>query len=102
MQLVELGHTVTVYHRGQSEADLPASVRHIHAAEAAIPVRKFPPDLFSPPPDVVIHMIAMGEEDSRAALEAFRGRTGRIVWLSSGDVYLAYGRFTGLGTGADR
>jgi nucleoside-diphosphate-sugar epimerase len=44
-------------------------------------------------------MIPMGEEDSRAALNAFRGRTERIVWLSSGDVYLAYGRFTGLEPG---
>jgi hypothetical protein len=34
-------------------------------------------------------MIAMGVEDSRAALNAFRGQVERIVWLSSGDVYLA-------------
>ncbi len=98
-QLIELGHSVTAYHRGQSESSLPLSVHHIRRVEAGMPVTEFASDLFAPGPDLVIHMIAMGEEDSRAALEAFRGRTERIVWLSSGDVYLAYGRFTGLEPG---
>lgn len=64
-----------------------------------MPVRNFPAELFTPSPDILIHMMAMGEEDSRAAVEAFRGRVERIVWLSSGDVYRAYGRFTGLEPG---
>lgn len=98
-QLAELGHDVTVYHRGESEGELPARVRHVHSAEAAMPVRKFPAEVLNPSADVVIHMIAMGEEDSRAALEAFRGRVERMVWLSSGDVYRAYGRFIGLEPG---
>lgn len=29
-RLSRLGHEVTVAHRGETEADLPASVRHIH------------------------------------------------------------------------
>jgi nucleoside-diphosphate-sugar epimerase len=36
----------------------------------------------------------MGEADSRAVMEAFRGRASRVVALSSGDVYRAYGRLT--------
>ncbi len=40
--------------------------------------------------------MAMGAVDASAAVEAFAGRAGRIVLLSSGDVYRAYGRFTGI------
>jgi len=85
--------------RGQAEADLPATVRHVHDPAATIPVEAFPKALFEPAPDVVIHMIAMGERDAHAATQAFRGRARRLVALSRGDVYLAYGRFTGLEPG---
>jgi nucleoside-diphosphate-sugar epimerase len=94
-QLVDHGHSVTVYHRGEHEAELPSSVRHVRRAEAAMPVRSFPDELLTPRPDVVIHMMAMGEADAVAAVKFFRGHTARMVWISSGDVYLAYGRFTG-------
>src|SRR5581483_8055113 len=98
-RLVDEGHEVTVYHRGVSEAELPAAVRHVRRPEASMPVRVFPDELIHRPPDVVVHMIAMGEADSRAAVKAFRGRVGRVVWISSGDVYRAYGRFTGMEPG---
>lgn len=98
-ELVSHGHLVTVFHRGESEASLPAAVRHVRSPLAAIPVRQIPAELTHPAPDLVIHMIPMGEEDTRAAVEAFRGRAGRLVCLSSGDVYRAYGRFTGLEPG---
>ena len=64
-----------------------------------MPVSRFPDELLLPEPDAVIHMIAMGEVDTRAAVEFFRGRTGRAVWISSGDVYRAYGRFLGIESG---
>src|SRR5690348_2222959 len=98
-RLVDLGHSVTVYHRGESEADLPAGVRHLHRPGAAMPVRDFAPELFHPSPEIVIHMIPMGEDDTRSAVAAFRGLVKRMVWLSSGDVYRAYGRFTGIEPG---
>ena len=98
-KLVDLGHDVTVYHRGESEAELPDVVRHVRCPEAAMPVRKFPAELFDHAPDIAVHMIPMGEDDTRAALDAFRGRVRRAVWLSSGDVYAAYGRFMGIESG---
>ena len=64
-----------------------------------MPIESFSTDVLEPPPDVVIHMIAMGERDGRALVDTFRGRTGRVVVLSSGDVYQAYGRFIGLEPG---
>ena len=98
-QLVAQGHAVTIYHRGQTEADLPSTVRHVHDPRSTMPVMAFPKELFEPAPDVVIHMIPMGERDARAAMDACRGQAHRLVALSSGDVYLAYGRFTGLEPG---
>lgn len=98
-QLATQGHDVTVYHRGRTEAELPASVRHVRSPQALFPVLIYPDELRNPSPDVVIHMTPMGEADAHAAVQAFRGRVQRLVAVSSGDVYLAYGRFAGLEPG---
>ena len=95
-QLAAQGHTVTVLHRGEHEADLPVNVTHVHDTAAAMPVVSFSAAALKPLPDVVIHMIAVGDRDAQAAVAAFRGKTGRLVMLSSGDVYRAYGVFTGI------
>ena len=98
-QLHSYGHQVQIFHRGQHELGLPAGVGHVHSPMAAMPVTQFSEELRRWSPDVVIHMIAMGEADARAAVEFFEGAARRIVVVSSGDVYLAYGRFTGLEPG---
>ena len=85
-QLVDRGHAVTIYHRGETETDLPPVVRHVHDAAAAIPVVSFPPILATSPVDVVSHMIPMGERDAQAAMDTFRGTAKRIVALSSYNV----------------
>ncbi|MGC2197712.1 MAG: NAD-dependent epimerase/dehydratase family protein [Terriglobales bacterium] len=99
-QFVDQGHDVLLYHRGKTEADLPKNVRHIHSSLAAMPVLCFPHELLAELFDAVVHMIPMGEADSRAAMKAFRGRAARVVALSSGDVYRAYGRLTGTEPGS--
>ena len=98
-QLVRLGHEVTVYHRGVTEADLPPDVRHVHSPAARKPVLQFVAAIYESRPAAVIHMTLVGEQDARAAVDAFRGHVGRLVAISSGDVYRAYGRFTGLEPG---
>lgn len=97
--LCEAGCEVTVFHRGEHGAQLPAGVREIVDVRAGIPVLEFPADLIELRPDVVVHMIAMGEADARAAVRAFGGIAKRFVILSSGDVYRAYGRFIGIELG---
>jgi nucleoside-diphosphate-sugar epimerase len=98
-QLLQAGKDVTIYHRGEHEPDLPAEVHHVHSADAGIPMVRFPPDLIRPW-DVVIHMMPIGEADMRAFAEAFAARVGRAVIISSGDVYLAYGRLQGIEPGS--
>jgi nucleoside-diphosphate-sugar epimerase len=98
-ELHRQGHEVTVYHRGLHEPDLPPGTRHIHSPRAAIPVLHFPSALSDPQPNVVLHMFPVGEEDARAAAARFAGLAERIVAISSGDVYRAYGRLLGTEPG---
>lgn len=98
-RLVDEENTVAVYHRGQTKSALPDGVLDFVDPASTWPIQKFPTELFEFAPDVVIHTFAMGEIDASAAVAAFQGRTGRLVVLSSGDVYGAYGRFIGIEPG---
>ena len=94
-QLAVAGAEVCVFHRGRSDNPILPAVEHIRDPLAAYPVLRFPAAVRGRDWDVVIHMVMMGEADARAAADAFAGRTGRLVMISSGDVYRAYGRLTG-------
>lgn len=98
--LHQAGHEVTVYHRGLHEPALPSAVQHIHSPRAAIPVLHFPSSLSDPAPELVVHMFLVGEDDARAVLARFAGVARRIVMISSGDVYQAYGRLLGIEQGS--
>src|SRR5688572_10147189 len=71
---------VDVIHRGQTHADLPASVRLLRA-DRSDPVG-FIDATRNLTPDVVVDMIALTEVHARATLQAFRG-AGRVVTVSS-------------------
>jgi len=85
--LTELGHQVTIFHRGRTKADPPSGVREM-CGDLVDP----PEELLRLRPDVVIHMWALTEADATRFLEIFRGHTGRAVAISSCDVYRAYGK----------
>jgi nucleoside-diphosphate-sugar epimerase len=93
-RLHDLGHEVTVLHRGEHEADLPSGVRHVHSDFAQLAHLAL-----DPAPEVVVHMCAMTERDAESFVDRFRGVASRAVVISSGDVYRAYGRLTGLEPG---
>ena len=98
-RLVEGGQQVAVLHRGQHIASLPASVQVFVDPQAGMPVTRFPEAVVRYAPDVVLHMIAMGDRDAAAAREKFVNVAERIVMLSSGDVYRAYGYFSKIEPG---
>ncbi len=89
--LVARGHEVAVFHRGQTNADLPDSVQHLHGDRARL--TNFAADFRQFGPDVVLDMSAYTEEDGRTLVELFSGMARRLVAISSGDVYRAYDRF---------
>lgn len=93
-RLVAVGHEVVVFHRGQTTAALPPTVRHLcgdrhRLADHAGEFRGFGPD-------VVVDTIPFTEQDAGSVVATFRGLAGRLVTISSGDVYRAYGVFTRL------
>jgi nucleoside-diphosphate-sugar epimerase len=96
-RLDRLGHDVTIFHRGQTEADLPERVRHIHGARADM--AQFAADFRALAPEVVLDMRAMTDYDAQATIDAVRGIARRIVAISSMDVYHAFGVLTGFEEG---
>lgn len=96
-QLTEQGHQIAVFHRGQAKNALPESAREILGdrealAHSASEFRSFAPD-------VVVDFILSSERQASELMNATRGITGRVVALSSGDVYRAAGILHGLEPG---
>ena len=88
--LIEGGHRVAVFNRGRTEADLPDGVERITGERARIEDARDAFEAFGP--DVAIDMYAMTEEDARLAQAGLSGIAGRMVAISSMDVYRAYDR----------
>jgi nucleoside-diphosphate-sugar epimerase len=93
-QLLACGHEVSLFHRGQTEADLPAPVNHIYGDRRDLP--SFKSQFKSLAPDVVVDMICYNEREASSLMQTFEGVAGRVVVVSSMDVYRAYGCLLGL------
>lgn len=89
-QLVAAGCEVAVFHRGTRETALPIGVRHIHGDRDHL--RTFVSDFRLIAPDVVVDMRPMTEAHAEGLVSTFSGLVGRVVVVSSADVYRAYGR----------
>jgi nucleoside-diphosphate-sugar epimerase len=93
--LIEHGHEVLVFHRGGS--DLPRGAvellgdRHLLA--------DFAHQLRGINPDVVIDLVLSSGAQARNLMTVFRGAAGRVVALSSCDVYRACGVLHGIEPG---
>jgi nucleoside-diphosphate-sugar epimerase len=96
--LVGDGHTVAVFHRGLSQADLPESVVDLRGDRKCL--SGFASEFGRFAPDVVIDTFAMTEADGLSVVEVFGGLARKLVVLSSMDVYGAYDRFRGALPGA--
>jgi len=94
--LVEQAIEVAVLHRGETGADLPAGVRRIRGNCDSLDHAKEELERFAP--DVVLDAILYTERQARERVEAVRGNTGRLVAISSADVYRNYDGFRGRST----
>ena len=88
--LSQQGHTVAVFHRGQTQPDLPGGVQQIIGERAQLP--SFKQAFLDFAPDVVLDMIAFVEQDGHVLMSLCKGLVPRVVLISSQDVYRAYGR----------
>lgn len=96
-QLVEAGHSVASFQRGQTPADPPRGVSIIQGERHRLSEFRSRFQAFAP--EVVVDMIAYNARDARSTVETFRGLAQRSVVISSMDVYQAYGRFIQLEPG---
>ncbi len=96
--LSEQGNEVTVFHRGQTRADLPQGVQEILGDRR--PLTNSAAELQRLAPEVVLDMIPLTEQDALEVMSIFRGVARRVVAISSQDVYRAFGRVNGKESGA--
>ncbi|HEY9624482.1 MAG TPA: NAD-dependent epimerase/dehydratase family protein [Crinalium sp.] len=86
--LCELGHEVTVFNRGSTQADLPDGVKYLKGDRTHL--SDFRDDVQRLAPDVVLDTVLYTEAHAKALMETFRNVAQRVVVISSMDVYRAY------------
>lgn len=84
------GHEVTLFHRGQTKAELPGGVSEILGNRDRLP--EYAGELQKLAPEVVLDMMVMHEQHARDLMQTFANMARRVVMLSSQDVYQAFGR----------
>lgn len=97
-QLLERGAEVTVFHRGQTQAELSPAVKHIYGERRNLPA--FVKEFETLAPEVVLDMFPYTEQDAQTLMQTFKGLARRVVGISSADVYRAFGRLLRLESGA--
>jgi nucleoside-diphosphate-sugar epimerase len=94
-QLQQNGHHVTVFHRGKTRAP--------EGAEEILGDRQFlqdhQPEFRRQKFDTVVDFILSSARQALQLIDTFRGLAGRVVALSSMDVYRAWGIFYGFEIG---
>ncbi|MFY9608554.1 MAG: NAD-dependent epimerase/dehydratase family protein [Blastocatellia bacterium] len=96
-RLIEAGHVVTVFHRGQTNPDLPGAVHRISGERHHL--QSFKAEFKHAAPDVALDMICYNEQEAADLVSALGSECGRLVVASSMDVYRSYGRLLGLEQG---
>jgi nucleoside-diphosphate-sugar epimerase len=97
-RLLDAGHSITLFNRGETKADLPAAVQQIHGNRRDL--SSFTAEFKAASPDVVLDMIPYTEAEAHTLMSVFKGIARRVVIISSADVYRAYGRLLRLEAGA--
>jgi nucleoside-diphosphate-sugar epimerase len=86
--LARAGCEVAVFHRGNTEPTGLPHCQHLHGDRSEL--LSFVGDFERFAPDVVLDMVPLVRADAVDAVLAFNGVAGRLVAISSQDVYLAY------------
>lgn len=93
--LLKQAHQVTVFHRGNTPA--PEGSNEMIGERSSLLSHRadFERERF----DVVVDFILSSEKQAKQLMDTFRGITGRVVALSSMDVYRGWGVFYGFESG---
>src|SRR5438132_3284138 len=93
-RLIEAGNTVTVFHRGQTNAGLPDGVNYISGERSDL--QSFAAEFKRIEPDVALDMICYNKREALDLVGALDSMCERVVIASSMDVYRSYGRLLGV------
>jgi nucleoside-diphosphate-sugar epimerase len=96
-RLLSLGHDLTLFHRDQTQSDVPPTVPQIHGDRQNLLAFREEFEDFSP--QIVVDMIPFTEHDASTVMDVFRGVAERVIAISSMDVYRAYGCLIRLESG---
>jgi nucleoside-diphosphate-sugar epimerase len=95
-RLQQLGHEITLFHRG-AQRDFYPELKHIRGDRQQLP--NYVEIFRELAPDVVLDFILSSGRQARELMATFKGISGRVVALSSMDVYRACGILHGLEPG---
>ncbi|RJQ09807.1 MAG: NAD-dependent epimerase/dehydratase family protein [Bacillota bacterium] len=98
-RLAAMGHEVAVFHRGETVGEGGSEGAVLHLLGDRRNLADYTPDFRAFAPEVVVDIVPLTEADARLVADTVRGVSRRLVAVSSQDVYLAYGRLTGLEPG---
>ena len=94
---MNLGYEVVLFHRGQTETDLPDGVQHILGDREHL--EDYVDELIRFSPQIILDMIAGTEQHARSVMAVFTGVAQRVIAISSQDVYRAYGKLIDIEPG---
>lgn len=95
--LASQGHEVAVFHRGNTNTDLPEHAVEILGDRNRI--ADFAPAIRNFHPDVVLDMMLLNEKQAKELVALVSGFAHRLVVASSCDVYFQYDLLRGVETG---
>ncbi|OVE85838.1 NAD-dependent epimerase/dehydratase family protein [Natronolimnobius baerhuensis] len=84
-QLVEAGHDVTAFHRGETTKPLPDSVEHIYGDRTEYD--EFEARMADLEVECVIDMVCFQPADARSAIRAFEGEIEQFIFCSTESVH---------------
>lgn len=98
-RLAALGHGIALFNRGQSPGagSLPEGIVRITGDRADL--GKYRKEFRSFAPDVVVDLFPYTQADAHMLMDTFAGIAGRVVAVSSCDVYRAFGRLNRIESG---
>jgi nucleoside-diphosphate-sugar epimerase len=88
-ELLAAGHEIAILHRGKSVPDASPAVRHIQGDRKRL--SQYRDQLGKFAPDVIVDLILSSGNQANELMTVAPDITGRVVALSSGDVYRAWG-----------
>jgi nucleoside-diphosphate-sugar epimerase len=90
-RLQQRGHDVIIFHRGQTASLVDVEAERITGNR--LEIDKYARDIEQTRPDAVVDFLPWNDIDTGRVIQALNGRVERVVHLSSGDVYRAWGNF---------